>query len=519
MKYKITKIAFVSGLSCVLSSGAFGQVKQGTVINGGGFSYQETIDPKVLEPEIASFTEVARRLEALNQSEISTACEKLDLLWSQIEATSQTPDSLFAPTGSFKDVVTFGNGSALRYWKIFSGWTLEDWAGKNAAPDEHLGNEIRPYRKGHIRDTVRLTHRYGVNVKLAYVPTEGAKDLGLTGHYLEGNPCVLGRLSSAVPTSVEDRFTPAIATKFFMDGKNESQVLIAQHDIGGQSWKKDADGDTLIDNNFYTNYLSNRLSFEHGVTSGFGAFSRFFYTAQYFSRHIFGLDYIFDPRELQANHLGEQGIDGQKVSGAKGPRFVWMVAPSEARKQEFRDKADNNLDFRHHFLEMNDQIEVGKTPLYHVYASDTWTYNPVEEGTLIGQFIIASDFVVSEAADVRLFYRHAIQLQKIPETQGKDNPYTKDYGFADWTDETFTHNCALGATQKEVWPKNLTSKYDKEHLYPGIDFSKGSLDGTFLKGATIDPRTVRFSTDREWCLKNFVEDKFGGKIPEYLKSL
>ena len=166
MKYKITKIAFVSGLSCVLSSGAFGQVKQGTVINGGGFSYQETIDPKVLEPEIASFTEVARRLEALNQSEISTACEKLDLLWSQIEATSQTPDSLFAPTGSFKDVVTFGNGSALRYGKIFSGWTLEEGAGKNAAPDEHLGNEIRPYRKGHIRDTVRLTHRYGVNVKL-----------------------------------------------------------------------------------------------------------------------------------------------------------------------------------------------------------------------------------------------------------------------------------------------------------------------------------------------------------------
>ena len=90
-----------------------------------------------------------------------------------------------------------------------------------------------------MRDTVRLTHRFGVNVKLSYVPTEGAAELGLTGQYAKRNDCVLGRLSSAVPTTVEDRFTPAISMKFFVDGQSESQVLIAQHDIGGQSWEKD----------------------------------------------------------------------------------------------------------------------------------------------------------------------------------------------------------------------------------------------------------------------------------------
>jgi hypothetical protein len=449
--------------------------------------YLKNPDKAQLKQDIHSFTDVARELHAANTSHDSTACGKLDLVWDRIEATAQEPDALHAPESDFKDVVAFGNGSALRFWKIFSGWTKQDWAGPKAKDEDFLGSEIRPYREGSLRDTVRLTHRFGVNVKLSYVPLDGARELGLTGQYATRNDCVLGRLSSAVPTSVKDRFTPAIAAKFFVDGASESQVLIAQHDIGGQSWEKDANGEPIIDNNFYSKYLSNRLSFEKGALSGVGAFSRFFYTAQYFSRHILGLDYIFDPRELQANHLAAMDISGQKIENPKGPRFVWMVPPTADTREQFRQKAEKDLDFRRHFLSLNGQLALGQEPLFLVYGSDTWTYEPEKDA--------------------------------IPEAVGEKSPYTRDFAYSEWTDKLFTSDCALGATEKEVWPWDLTRYYGQEHKYSSIDFRKGSLDGTFLINATVNPESVRFSRDYEWCLAKFVKKKVGNPVPEMLKKL
>lgn len=474
-------------------------------------------ETELLEEQKQSFTPVAQEMNRLNNGDDSTACEKLETMWQAIDATAQTPENILPPNSDFKDVLTFGNGSALRYWKIFEGFSAKDWAGEGADEQDDLGDEIRPYRPGSLRDTVRLTHRYGVNVKLGYVPLSGAHKLGLTGHYAKGNNCVLGRLSSAVPTSVEDRFTPALATKFFMDGAEESQVLIAQHDIGGQSWQKDENGEPIIDNNFYSKYLSNRLSFEKGAVSGVGAFSRFFYTAQYFSRNILGLDYVFDPRELQANHLGKKEVSGRDLPDGKGPRFIWLVAPSEKFREAFRKKAEQDSDFRRHFLAMNDSLELGKTPLYHVYGSDTWTYDPVSDAALIGKFVINSPFRVSEAADVRLYFKHAIQFHEIPDSVGGDNPYTKDYPFAKWTDDFFTHDCNLGARQKEVWPKDLVRHFGDESQLGQLDFSKGSLDGTFLRGATVDPRSMRFSDKGEWCFGKFLKDKIGNPFEKLFK--
>ncbi|MFW7381230.1 MAG: hypothetical protein ACOH5I_20610 [Oligoflexus sp.] len=487
--------------------------------SNAGAAYLQDPDKDELVRQVKSFTDLARDLHQMNLSEDSDACAKLDMVWNSIEASSQQEHALYPPNSDFKDVVTFGNGSALRFWKIFSGWTKYDWAGKNARDEDHFGSEIRPYREGHLRDTVRLTHRFGVNVKLSYVPLEGAHDLGLTGQYATRNDCVLGRLSSAVPTSVKDRFTPALATKFFVDGASESQVLIAQHDIGGQSWEKDENGETIINNNFYAKYLSNRLSFEKGVVSGVGAFSRFFYTAQYFSRHILGLDYIFDPRELQANHLAEMDVTGRKVVDPKGPRFIWLVPPSPEVKAAFQEKAAKDLDFRRHFLDLNDQLAYGQSPLFLVYGADTWTYEPEKEATLIGKFVVNSNFVVSEAADIRLYFKHAIQFHKIPEEVGEVNPYTKDYPFAQWTDELFTSDCNLGVKEKEVWPKDLVKYFGKEDKYSEIDFENGSLDGTFLRDATVNPKSVRFSRNYEWCLAKFIGNKVRDPLEQFFKKL
>lgn len=481
--------------------------------------YIKDANKRQLQAQIDSFTDVAKQLHVANQSPNSTACEKLDTVWNAIEDSAQAPDALFAPQSDIKEVVTFGNGSALRFWKIFSGWTKEDWGGKYASEEDYLGNEIRPRREGHILDTVRLTHRFGLNVKLSYVPLEGAKTLGLTGQYAKRNDCVLGRLSSAVPTSVKERFTPALSTKFFVDGASESQVLIAQHDIGGQSWQKDGNGENIIDNNFYSKYLSNRLSFEKGNLSGVGAFSRFFYTAQYFSRHIFGLDYVFDPRELQANHLAEMDVSGQKIANPKGPRFIWTVAPSPAVREQFRRKAQSDLDFRRHFLDLNGTVQKGEDALFLIYGSDTWTYEPEKEATLIGKFVINSDFVASEAADIRLFFKHAIQFHKLPETLGQENPYTQDYPVAQWGDKLFTSDCNLGIKEKEVYPHDIAWVYSREELYKRVNFKDASLNGSFLVDSTVNPWEVRLSRNHEWCLAKILKDRAAASIEDLFKKL
>lgn len=485
--------------------------------NSTGTYYLPDPDKTKLAAEVENFTDVARRLNDLNKATDSRACDKLDLVWDAITASAQDPNALYAPNAEFNDVLTFGNGSALRFWRIFSGWSAKDWGGASAAEAENLGSEIRPYRQGHLRDTVRLTHRFGVNVKLSYVPLEGAAALGLTGQYATRNDCVLGRLSSAVPTSVEERFTPAISTKFFVDGAHESQVLIAQHDIGGQSWRKDALGKPIIDNNFYSKYLSNRLSFEKGALSGVGAFSRFFYTAQYFSRNVLGLNFIFDPRELSANHLANLDVHGQTSVAPKGPRFIWTVAPTPELRGSFAEQAKNDLDFRRHFLGLNGQLTLGESPIFLVYGSDTWTYDPEKDATLIGKFVVNSDFVVSEAADIRLFFRHAIQYHQIPEAVGAENPYTQDYPMAQWGDALFTSDCALGVKEKDVWPWDLSPYYGKADQHPGVDYSQGSLDGSFLYNAISNPAEVRLSKNYEWCFGKVMAKRLG--LEEALKRL
>ena len=453
---------------------------------------------KKIAADIKSFNDTQAALVDANKRGAS-GCEKLDILWKKIEETKQAESDLVPPNANPVEVLTFGNGSANRFWRIFKGWG-----------DQDGGSEIRPYESSG-NNFIRLTHRYAVLAKLKFiVDADAVKRLGYTGHYATGNDCVLGRLSSAVPTGTPDRFTPAMAAKFFVSGASESQVLITQHDIGGQSFGTDYTVDPpvakKIDNNYYTHYLSNRLSFEKGVLSGVGAFSRFFYSAQYFAKNIFKLDYIVDPRELQANHLAEKSPDGSVPANPKGPRFVWTVAPNPEIKASFAAKAEIDKDFRHHFLSLTPEIaknpDVG-LPIFKVYASDTWTYEPEKDATLIGQLVTNSEFVSSEAADVRLFFKHHIQFHKVPDSANEPSPYTQDYPFAQWGDELFTGDCRLGVKNVEVTPRSLTA-----------------LDGTFLRDATINPKTLRRTKDGKICIIGIIESKLEGTLAPYLaKSL
>ena len=465
---------------------------QGPETESQTLNLSEEQQQKIAE-DIKSFNDTQQALiQASKRGD--DGCKKLDILWQQIVRTQQTEADILPPMANFGDVVTFGNGSANRFWRIFEGWT-----------ESEGGSEIRPYETN-SKKYIRLTHRFSVLAKMKYIANQDVvKKLGYTGHYGEGNDCILGRLSSAVPTSVADRFTPAFAAKFFVGGASESQVLIAQHDIGGQSSGEDMTVTQpqakKIDNNFYTHALSNRLSFENGVLAGVGAFSRFFYATQVFAQK-FGLKYIVDPRELQANHLALKSPSGKEFTKqqAKGPRFVWLVAPSGEVKAQFAAKAAQESDFRKHFLALNRENPAPFT-VYNVYGSDTWTYSPEQDANLIGKLVTDSPFVVSEAADVRLFFKHSFEFRRLEEAEGQPNVYTQDYPYKEWGKELFTRNCRLGVLENEVQP----SWYNP-------------LDGTFLYGAIVDPDTRRYGDDGSNCFFNFVAKRTQGPLEEKRKE-
>ena len=215
-----------------------------------------------------------------------------------------------------------------------------------------------------------------------------------------------------------------------------------------------------------------------------------------------GLKYIVDPRELQANHLALKSPNGKEFTkeNAKGPRFVWLVAPSDEVKAQFAAKAAQDSDFRKHFLSLNREGS-GSFTLYKVYGSDTWTYNPEKDANLIGKLVVDSPFVVSEAADVRLFFKHSFEFRRLEEADGKPNVYTQDYPYKEWGKELFTRNCRLGVLENEVQPSWYST-----------------LDGSFLYGAVLDPKTRRIADDGSNCFFNFVAKRAQGPLEEKRKE-
>lgn len=452
-----------------------------------------------LEAEVASFDEIRTNVNEMNRNPESAAATKLATIWDRIVATKQDDDKI-TPAGAGAAVVVFGNGSVERFWRIFTGWAASE-GGSEVRPNESVPDILKKY--------IRLTHRYSVFAKLKYVPTEAAK-ARYTGHYATGNDSVLGRFSSAVPPSVPDRFTPAFSSKFFINGKHESQVLITQHDVGGQSVGKDR-----IYNNYFEKALSNRLAFEKDVPSGVGAFSRFLYTAMYFSKAL-NLPYVFDPRELQADHLAEYTPDGQTVASPKGPRFVWTVAGTPELRSYFAGMDKPGADYRAMFLSLNKSAPVngagsqaGGIAIMKVYGSDKWTNNPTTEAELIGEFVTTSPFVASDAADQRLFFRHSISFFHY---NGVDAPknrrfevrvdkginlqkevasgaYTKDYPWELWStrearDQLFTTDCRLGVKEDEVTP------FPFRHSLNGTFIAKSIVSRKDAKGEYCAPTVI-----------------------------
>ncbi len=110
-----------------------------------------------------------------------------------------------------------------------------------------------------------------------------------------------------------------------------------------------------------------------------------------------------------------------------------------------------------------------------------------------------SDFVASDAADVRVFFKHFIQFHPIPEAEGKPNPYTRDYSYKDWNESLFTDNCALGVRASEIIPSK-----------------ENELNGSFLKDSiALKPRTGK---NGEWCFAEFMGKRIKAVLGAKLES-
>jgi hypothetical protein len=338
------------------------------------------------------------------------ACEKSDALWSVIYATRESEDNLVPfQKDQFKSFVV---GTTKLFFNSFADTS-------DIAPSNHA----------------RMTHRYGVfaQARLVINPEFRNSYTGL----IKGSDCVLVRFSTA-PSPAGNIFGPGFVAKFFVDGMQSSQNLIAQHSVAGQ-------GNNM---NYYEHPLSNKLKLIENTPSGIAPFSRFFNTIQDYLKDKTNFKMV-DPRELSVEHLASIKLNGKAVNNPKSPRFIFLVAP------EGRAFSTEMHDFRQDFLALNKgipadangRIKKGQgVRLFDVYASENFTDNPKVDAKRIGYLESKSHIVASDTADLRISFRHSI-------TPRETEDYAGEYPKSTFNDKSFTANCAeLGASLADMQP-------------------------------------------------------------------
>jgi hypothetical protein len=375
---------------------------------------QQEFNQLVISPDqLAKTQENIKKIDDIAKAQVlreGSACQKLDALWSVIYATQESGDNLVPFQ---KDQIkAFLAATTKRLWRSFVG-------DSDITPEDHL----------------RLTHRHGVLVQARLVIEPGFQKT-YTG-LLQGSDCVLGRFSSAVsPGTTSNRFTPAFAAKFFVDGKQLSRNLIAQHSVAGQG----------SDMNYYKYPLSNKLKFIDNQPAGIAGFSRFFNTIQDYLKDKTGLEMV-DLRELSVEHLATIKLNGKKVNNPKSPRFIFLVPP------EGRAFSSEQHDYRQDFLALNANIPADKdgrvqkgVRLFDVYVAEKFTDDPKVEAKRIGYFESKSHIIASDTADLRVSFQHSIKPREVQD-------YPDEYPKSTFNDESFTASCAtFGAALADMEP-------------------------------------------------------------------
>lgn len=214
----------------------------------------------------------------------------------------------------------------------------------------------------------KLIHAAGSVAKISFVPIDrSVADLGYTGIYKSG-AIGLARFSLAIPDKNGASYTPGIALKFLIDGR-ESKNIFAMFSLDGQG--------------------QNRNPFAHDLTTKINGPSSFI--LKILSKS-FELAKGSDPTILRVDHLADFTARGEKIIDSKGPKSLILKSIQKDIIPE-----NSTDDFR---IQLN-QLKPFETPLFTVYAQ-------VEnEEIAIGFISLDSKFIPSAFGDKNLFFQHA----------------------------------------------------------------------------------------------------------------
>ncbi|MCO4793616.1 MAG: hypothetical protein KC493_07885 [Bacteriovoracaceae bacterium] len=293
-----------------------------------------------------------------NEYQKLEACEKQNVLWSEVERTQHS---------SLPKYHKFGVLQLL-------GMTFQQLTTKKARQ-----SDVAP------KKWKKFLHRRGSMAKVKIVPVENSPYTGV----LSGSECALLRLSLTYRPTKKRGVAPGLALKVLRTGVASANIS-ALYRLDGQ--KKNY--------NFFEYPLSNIVPI--GTDVGLKLVHAIFKRVS---------DY---PEELLVNHLGEYNSKGQKESTPKSPRQIFFVPNSDLRMSA--DKHEVRDDFAtipkgtkiYSIYAVSD-----KHGGFDYYDYDEAAVEKFEKDSVkIADIVTTSKFVASEFGDTRIFFRHEVRPKK-----------------------------------------------------------------------------------------------------------
>jgi hypothetical protein len=260
----------------------------------------------------------------------------------------------------------------------------------------------------------KLFHTYGTTAKILFTPEAGTRYTGMFGERAYG----LARFSYAGPV-LGIGVVPGLGMKFFVDGDNPSQNLVAMRKLDRQQSLSEF-ASTRSQNSVFQNPFTNILPLPALVNLVMRAVKQRFETVVEAGR---GLHQPVD--NLARIQVNGAAVPAENVLAPH--RIIFQPTP------EARSKSDPTIDFRD---DLAKNIASGTT-IYNVFALDETQETELnKDGEIgiedllskadrIGTITTASEFVASKYGDYRLFFKHHDQYLrqefrkksgKIPET-------------------------------------------------------------------------------------------------------
>ena len=289
-----------------------------------------------------------------NNYEALSACEKQDILWNKVQATTYQELPEYRPVG-IAQLVAMSRQELTTKGNLHSDFAPEGWK--------------------------KYLHRRGALAKVKIV----AKNNNYSGIF-QGAECALLRLSLTYKTTKSRPVAPGLALKVLRD-KTYSANISALVSLEGQG----------RDFNFFKYPMSNIVPMGEGI--GQKIIHKIFRSVSHY------------PEELLANDMALIDSRGEKAANLIAPRQIFFVPSSEL------NFSSDEHDVRKDFLNIPEgsviyQIHV-VSDKYSSFNYLNYTAENVssflKDSIHVADIVTTSDFFASEFGDDGIFFRHQLR--------------------------------------------------------------------------------------------------------------